>query len=469
MPIKFGTDGWRAIIAEDFTFENVRVCAAATAKYIQGIGASQQGIVIGYDTRFGSYDFALAAAKAVAAVGVSVTLLDKTCPTPVVSYTVVDNGFAGGIVITASHNPPQWNGFKFKPSYGGSASTEVVSAIEAYIADIGDSFGGVPVEDSDLLIKRLNPDPSYLNHIATLIDLESIKSSGLSVIVDAMHGSGAGYFGKLVSGGSTSLVEIRSEVNPSFPNMEQPEPIHNNLVPLQDAVRNSRADVGIALDGDADRVGICDEHGNVLTPLQIFGLLGLYLLEVRSLRGPLIKSLTSTAMIYRLGEKYGVPVIETPVGFKHIAPLMLSEGALLGGEESGGYGFGSHIPERDGILSGLFILDMVHRTGKSISELLEWLYSLVGPHEYVRHDLTITETQKSAILEAMEAIDTASLSTQVLKSRDTTDGTRFVFESGAWVVARMSGTEPLLRVYAEGSSQAVASDLVSWLRTSLGV
>ena len=469
MPIKFGTDGWRAIIAEDFTFENVRVCAAATAKYIQGIGASQQGIVIGYDTRFGSYDFALAAAKAVAAVGVSVTLLDKTCPTPVVSYTVVDNGFAGGIVITASHNPPQWNGFKFKPSYGGSASTEVVSAIEAYIADIGDSFGGVPVEDSDLLIKRLNPDPSYLNHIATLIDLESIKSSGLSVIVDAMHGSGAGYFGKLVSGGSTSLVEIRSEVNPSFPNMEQPEPIQNNLVPLQDAVRNSRADVGIALDGDADRVGICDEHGNVLTPLQIFGLLGLYLLEVRSLRGPLIKSLTSTAMIYRLGEKYGVPVIETPVGFKHIAPLMLSEGALLGGEESGGYGFGSHIPERDGILSGLFILDMVHRTGKSISELLEWLYSLVGPHEYVRHDLTITETQKSAILEAMEAIDTASLSTQVLKSRDTTDGTRFVFESGAWVVARMSGTEPLLRVYAEGSSQAVASDLVSWLRTSLGV
>jgi phosphomannomutase len=469
LPIKFGTDGWRAIIAEDFTFENVRVCAAATAKYIQGIGASQQGIVIGYDTRFGSYDFALAAAKAVAAVGVSVTLLDKTCPTPVVSYTVVDNGFAGGIVITASHNPPQWNGFKFKPSYGGSASTEVVSAIEAYIADIGDSFGGVPVEDSDLLIKRLNPDPSYLNHIATLIDLESIKSSGLSVIVDAMHGSGAGYFGKLVSGGSTSLVEIRSEVNPSFPNMEQPEPIHNNLVPLQDAVRNSRADVGIALDGDADRVGICDEHGNVLTPLQIFGLLGLYLLEVRSLRGPLIKSLTSTAMIYRLGEKYGVPVIETPVGFKHIAPLMLSEGALLGGEESGGYGFGSHIPERDGILSGLFILDMVHRTGKSISELLEWLYSLVGPHEYVRHDLTITETQKSAILEAMEAIDTASLSTQVLKSRDTTDGTRFVFESGAWVVARMSGTEPLLRVYAEGSSQAVASDLVSWLRTSLGV
>jgi phosphomannomutase len=469
LPIKFGTDGWRAIIAEDFTFENVRVCAAATAKYIQGIGASQQGIVIGYDTRFGSYEFALAAARAVAAVGVSVTLLDKTCPTPVVSYTVVDNGFAGGIVITASHNPPQWNGFKFKPSYGGSASTEVVSAIEAYIADIGDSFGGVPVEDSDLLIKRLNPDPSYLNHIATLIDLESIKSSGLSVIVDAMHGSGAGYFGKLVSGGSTSLVEIRSEVNPSFPNMEQPEPIHNNLVPLQDAVRNSRADVGIALDGDADRVGICDEHGNVLTPLQIFGLLGLYLLEVRSLRGPLIKSLTSTAMIYRLGEKYGVPVIETPVGFKHIAPLMLSEGALLGGEESGGYGFGSHIPERDGILSGLFILDMVHRTGKSISELLEWLYSLVGPHEYVRHDLTITETQKSAILEAMEAIDTASLPTQVLKSRDTTDGTRFVFESGAWVVARMSGTEPLLRVYAEGSSQAVASDLVSWLRTSLGV
>ena len=289
------------------------------------------------------------------------------------------------------------------------------------------------------------------------------------MVVDAMHGSGAGYFGKLLSGGSASLLEVRSEVNPSFPNMEQPEPIHNNLVPLQDAVRNSIADVGIALDGDADRVGMCDEHGNVLTPLQIFGLLGLYLLEVRSLRGPLIKSLTSTAMIYRLGEKYGVPVIETPVGFKHIAPLMISEGALLGGEESGGYGFGSHIPERDGILSGLFILDMMYRTGKSVSELLEWLYSLVGPHEYVRHDLTITDAQKDSIRRIMETIDGTTVPAQTLRSRDTADGTRFVFESGAWVVARMAGTEPLVRVYAEAPSQVVANDLVSWLRTSLGV
>ena len=425
--------------------------------------------MIGYDTRFGSYEFALAAAKAAASQGISVTLLDKTCPTPVVSFTVVDNGFAGGIVITASHNPPQWNGFKFKPSYGGSASTEVVSDIEAHIAEIGDTLGAPPAGIDDISIKGLDPDASYLSHIATLVDLESIKSSGLRVVVDAMHGSGAGYFEKLLSGGSTSLLEVRSEVNPSFPNMEQPEPIHNNLVPLQEAVRNSRAHVGIALDGDADRVGMCDEHGNVLTPLQIFGLLGLYLLEVRSLRGPLIKSLTSTAMIYRLGEKYGVPVIETPVGFKHIAPLMISEGALLGGEESGGYGFGSHIPERDGILSGLFILDMMHRTGKSVSELLEWLYSLVGPHEYVRHDLTITDAEKDLIRRTMESIDGTSVPSQTLRSRDTADGTRFVFESGAWVVARMSGTEPLLRVYAEGPSQDVANDLVSWLRASLGV
>lgn len=469
MPIKFGTDGWRAVIAEDFTFENVRICAAATARHIQGIGDSHKGLVIGYDTRFGSYEFALAAAKAAASQGISVTLLDKTCPTPVVSFTVVDNGFAGGIVITASHNPPQWNGFKFKPSYGGSASTEVVLDIEAHIAEIGDTLGTPSAGIDDISIKGLDPDASYLSHIATLVDLESIKSGGLRVVVDAMHGSGAGYFGKLLSGGSASLLEVRSEVNPSFPNMEQPEPIHNNLVPLQDAVRNSSADVGIALDGDADRVGMCDEHGNVLTPLQIFGLLGLYLLEVRSLRGPLIKSLTSTAMIYRLGEKYGVPVIETPVGFKHIAPLMISEGALLGGEESGGYGFGSHIPERDGILSGLFILDMMHRTGKSVSGLLEWLYSLVGPHEYVRHDLTITDAEKDSIRRTMESIEGTSVPSQTLISRDTADGTRFVFESGAWVVARMSGTEPLLRVYAEGPSQDVANDLVSWLRASLGV
>ena len=469
MPIKFGTDGWRAVIAEDFTFENVRICAAATARHIQGTGDSHKGLVVGYDTRFGSYEFALAAAKAAASQGISVTLLDKTCPTPVVSFTVVENGFAGGIVITASHNPPQWNGFKFKPSYGGSASTEVVSDIEAHIAEIGDTLGTPSFGIGDTSIKGLDPDAAYLSHITTLVDLESIKSSGLRVVVDAMHGSGAGYFEKLLSGGSASLLEVRSEVNPSFPNMDQPEPIHNNLVPLQDAVRNSRADVGIALDGDADRVGMCDEHGNVLTPLQIFGLLGLYLLEVRSLRGPLIKSLTSTAMIYRLGEKYGVPVIETPVGFKHIAPLMISEGALLGGEESGGYGFGSHIPERDGILSGLFILDMMHRTGKSVSELLEWLYSLTGPHEYVRHDLTITDAEKDSIRRTMESIEGTSVPSQTLRSRDTADGTRFVFESGAWVVARMSGTEPLLRVYAEGPSQVIANDLVSWLRTSLGV
>jgi alpha-D-glucose phosphate-specific phosphoglucomutase len=462
--IKFGTDGWRGIIADDFTFENVRICAQAIADYVRSSGLSQRGLVIGYDTRFASEDFAAAAAEVITGNDIKVHLCSKPSPTPVVSYTVPLTNAAGAIVITASHNPASWNGLKYRSPDGASAAGEIISQIEQNVARTAQD-GNVRRLSLDMalrngLLSHLDPSTPYFSHLNRLVDLEALRRQGLTVLVDPMYGAGAGYFRELLEGGSTKVTEINAERNPSFPGI-QPEPIARNLSKLSRLVVRKRADVGLSTDGDADRIGVIDENGSFLNQHQVFALLCFYLLEVRGERGALVKTLTSTEMISKLGKIYGVPVYETPVGFKYVAPLMIREHALLGGEESGGYGFHNHIPERDGILAGLYFLDLMTRTRKTPSQLLSDLYSRVGPHYYERVDSHVSEYKRRAILDRLSRSLPDILAGTKIVRLDTTDGHRFILADGSWLLIRFSGTEPLVRLYAEAESTARVAELLN--------
>ncbi len=462
--IKFGTDGWRGLIADDFTFSNVRICAQAVAEYVKSRGLGGRGVVVGYDTRFLSEHFAADVAGVLAANGIRAYLSISPVPTPVASYAVMNKEAAGAVVITASHNPSGWNGFKFKPEYAGSATPEITAELESIIADI-QGRGGVASPDSsdatiDQLVQKDHLWAGYVFHIEKLVDMIRLQHAGLRVVVDSMYGAGRGYIKSLIAGRSTGVSEIHGVRNPLFPGIGQPEPIARNLAKMSAHVRKTGADVGLATDGDADRVGVADEHGNILTPLQIFGLLAYYLLEVRGERGPMIKSITTTRMIDRLGERYGVPVHETPVGFKHIGPKMMAENALVGGEESGGFGFRGHVPERDGILAGLYILDLLAQTGRSVSQLIEDLYGLVGPHHYDRVDIPIAGVAKEKARTRIENAEPDSIAGLVVDRLDRTDGSRFEFKDGSWLLFRFSGTEPLMRIYAESDSLETVSKLL---------
>ena len=473
MPIKFGTDGWRGIIADDFTFQNVRLCAQGTSEMMIQRGLSSRGLVIGYDTRFASAEFAAAVAEVSAANGIKTLLSERAVPTPVLSHNLVARGAGGGVVITASHNPPQWNGFKFKPDYGGSASPEVVEELERHIDRVEASLRIKQMSLESARAKGLaeyfDPAPSYLQHVATLVDLEGIRRAGLKVIADSMFGAGAGYIARLLSGGTTSVIELNGERNPSFPGISQPEPLAHNLGALMSAVPLQQADVGLATDGDADRLGVVDEHGRFITTLESFALLCLYQLEVLQRRGALVRSITMTSMVDRLGEAYGVPVFRTPVGFKYLGPVMMREDALLAGEESGGYAFRGNIPERDGILSGLMLLDMMVKTGKTVSQLLRMLIEKVGPHHYDRWDLSFEEGHRDRIQKRLKAAHPLSVAGKRVEKIDTRDGYHFLLEEGYWMLVRFSGTEPLLRLYAEAESPEAVQALLEEARGLAGV
>ena len=449
---KFGTDGWRAIIAEDYTFDNVRACAASAAMYLQRHGLAERGMIIGYDARFASADFAVAAAEVVAAHGIKVALSETLCPTPVVSYSIIDRKAGGGIVITASHNPWRWNGFKYKPEYGGSASPEVVDELERELpalVDVSLRRTEIDVAKHDGMVQEFDARGPYLAQLARLVDIDRLKSAGFNLCYDAMYGTGAGYFASLLDGGKTKLTELHGFVNPAFPGMHAPEPIARNLTEMEATMRGGGFDVGIANDGDADRVGIADENGVFINQLQVFALLAYYMLEYRGDRGPIVKSITTTSMVQKLGEIYGVPVHETKVGFKFLGPKMMQTEALLGGEESGGYGFRGHVPERDGILAGLYMLDFVARAGKRPSELLAELYEKVGPHHYDRLDIALREDQRDAIIKRAADARPDAIAGIKVTSIDTTDGFRFMLDDTGWLLLRFSGTEPLVRIYTE--------------------
>jgi len=471
-PIKFGTDGWRAVIAEEFTFENVRYCAQGVADYLIKAKMAKRGIIIGYDTRFASEEFAAASAEVLAGNGIKVYLTPSATPTPVISYGVLAKKAAGAIIITASHNPGEWNGFKYKDENGWSASDEVTSRI---INFINKSYAAGKVNRLALaearkkkLVVMTDLAPVYFKQISKLVDIEGLKRANLKVVIDPLYGAGIGYLKRILEGGSLKLLEIHGTRNPIFPGLH-PEPIPPHLNELAETVKKNKANVGLATDGDADRMGIIDEKGNFVTQLQVFALLCLYFLEVRGERGAIIKTLTTTNMANLLGKLYNVPVHQTPVGFKYIAPLMKSKNAIIGGEESGGYGFRGHVLERDGVLGNLFFLDFMVKTGKNPSKLLEYLYSKVGPHYYNRVDIKFPEVERKKIIERVCNHPLGTMDgTKVLKL-DTTDGYRFMLADNSWLLVRFSGTEPLLRIYCETNTPERALRLLQIGKKIAGV
>jgi phosphomannomutase len=450
----------------------VRYCAQGVADYLKQKNLDERGIVIGYDTRFASEDFAAAAAGVIAGNGIRVYLCPRAAPTPVISYGVLAKQAGGGIIITASHNPGIWNGFKYKDENGSSASDETTAMIEKNIAAAFDAGKTefLPLDEAKQrgLVEETDLDPVYFKQVAGLVDLQAIRQAGLKLVVDPMYGAGAGYLAKLLAGGTTAVFEINGERNPLFPGI-RPEPIAPNLSRLSEAVREHQAQAGLATDGDADRMGIVDENGVFITQLQVFALLCLYLLEVRGERGLVVKTITTTSMAYRLGEIFGVPVRETRVGFKYVAPLMMNEGAIIGGEESGGYGFRNHVAERDGILANLYFLDLMVKTGKTPSELIEYLYSRVGPHHYKRVDITFPEDERKTIIERVKSSKPETIDNVRVAESDTMDGFRFILEDNTWLLIRFSGTEPLLRIYSETDSPERAERLLEIGRKIAGV
>jgi phosphomannomutase len=454
-PIKFGTDGWRAVIAEEFTFENVRYCAQGVASYLKTKGLANRGIAIGYDHRFASEDFAAATAEVMAGNGIHTWLSPKAIPTPQVCFTILQRKAGGGIVITASHNPARYNGFKFREETSVSASSEVSAEVEEYVRQALTSrkIEQIPISEAldKKLVEHIDLTADYLAQISRLVDIEKIRKAGLNIIIDSMYGAGCGLFQQLLGDGTNKLAEINNERNPLFPGIN-PEPIASNLKKLSAMVVRRKANIGLATDGDADRIGIIDEKGNFLTQLQVFALLALYLLEIRGERGAIVKTVTSTSMLDRLGELYKVPVYETPVGFKYVAPLFLKYNALIGGEESGGYGLRGHVPERDSLPAGLYIIDFMLQTGKTPSQLLDYLYNKVGPHYYDRLDLYFPSEAREQIVGRVSKANPSSINgVKVLKS-DTIDGFRYFMADNSWLLIRFSGTEPVLRIYSEAGS-----------------
>lgn len=451
--IRFGTDGWRAVIAEDYTFGHVRAVTQATCEYLQREGLADREIVVGYDTRFLSGSFAGAAAEVLAANDFRVALTADPTPTPAVSHAVIERGAGFGIVITASHNPARWNGFKVKPAYGGSAPPAITSQIERLVPAVLESGRvqqmALGEAEAKGLVERFDAQPAYIARVREFVDIEAIRAAGLHLLVDPMYGAAQGWFADLLGSGATTVQEIHGVRNPSFPGMRAPEPIASNLTDALSRMEGGGYDAAFAFDGDGDRFGLIDEHGRFLSQLQTFALLVRYFLEDRGERGALVRSVTSTRMIDRLGEIYGCEVAETPVGFTHIGPRMMELDALVAGEESGGYAFRGHIPERDGLLSGLYLLDHMVRTGKRPSELLADLYAAVGPHEYHRVDVTLRGDEREHIIQRVSEADPDTIAGLPVVGRDAVDGFRFTMEGGWWLLLRFSGTEPLLRIYAE--------------------
>jgi len=450
----------------------VRVCAQAVANYLKQTGLASQGLIVGYDTRFASEDFASAVAEVVAGNRIKVCLCPKATPTPVISFGILAQKAGGAIIITASHNPANWNGFKYKSEFGSSASPEVTTQIEKNISHIlaTGRISRMPLAEAldNGSVEYLDLAPIYFEHLTSLIDLNELRQAKLRVVVDPMYGAGIGWFKSLLGDGAIELIEINNERNPLFPGI-QPEPTAANLAKLSATVKRRKASVGLATDGDVDRLGVVDENGVFLTPLQVLALLCLYLLEVRGERGAIVKTITTTSMLYRLGEIFKVPVYETPVGFKYVAPIMIAENALIGGEESGGFGFRGHMPERDGILSGLYFLDLMIKTGKSPSQLIDYLYSQVGRHYFKRIDIEFPEGKRQVITNRIKHNPPESIEGIKVVNLDTQDGFRFILADTTWLLIRFSGTEPVLRLYAESNTRARVERLLELGRELAGV
>ncbi len=468
LKIKFGTDGWRARIADEYTFENCRRCAQGFANYLLNRGKKGARVVVGYDKRFHSENFAALCAEVLAGNGFKVFLTDGPTPTPVISFAVGDNKAAGAINITASHNPAVDNGFKVRDETGGAIDPAGLLEIEAAIPDDVGDVVSIPLSEGlkNGSIEYFDASINYIEHLKDLIDLEPIRNAGLKIVVDSMWGNGGGWFTRLLGGGKTEIIEIHDTRNPLFPEMTRPEPIPPNVnVGLKRTVKEG-ADVCLIMDGDADRCGMGTEKGEFLNQLQVMALLTLYLLEIRKERGAIVKTLSTTTMLNKLAEKYGCPLYETGVGFKYVAPKFTETNAIIGGEESGGYAFRGNVPERDGILANLYFLDFMVKTGKKPSELLAWLFETVGAHYYKRIDTQFKGSNADRIA-TIKANYPKTLGGIEVVNVNTTDGFKFEMKDGGWMLIRFSGTEPIIRVYTETTKpSAVDAILADGLKTA---
>ncbi len=477
MPIHFGTDGWRAVISDTFTFHNLRMVAQAIADAVKSDtwndGSSCTGnvdprkMVVGFDTRFLSDRYAADVARVLAANGFTVYLAQADAATPAISYSVCRLGAAGGVMITASHNAPRYNGVKLKAAYGGSALGEQCRRVEVYLNDNEERARGPNLMDYDQarslgLIQRFNPVPAYYDHLRTLINFDLIAENPQRVVVDSMYGSGRGLIKGILQGTGCEVQEIRGEMNPGFGGVH-PEPIMQHLGALAGAIGAHMGNFGLATDGDADRIGAMDERGNFVDPHKIMSLALRYLVEKRGWKGTVVRTVSTTRMIDRLAQRYGLTVYETPVGFNHIADYMMKEDVLIGGEESGGISIHGHIPEGDGILMGVLLLEIVAESGGSLNDLVENLLAEVGPVHYQRRDLRLNypvskaQMTQNLMEEAPEAIGGEKI-VQILS----TDGVKYILADDSWLLIRPSGTEPVLRVYAEGRSVEMVRALLGY-------
>jgi phosphomannomutase len=465
-PIVFGTDGWRARIADEFTFDNVRRCAAGVARYVAERGEQAKGVVIAYDRRFASEHFAAAAAEVLVAQDIPVAYALHAVPTQMSSYEVVERGAAAGIVITASHNPWTDNGFKVKAPTGSAGGPEMLAVIERAIAE-DRPIEWRPLADAEAvgLVERYDPYDGYERYVRRTVDLDALKAADVRVLVEPLWGAGAGWLSRLLAGGRIQVTEIHQERNPYFGGVN-PEPIRPNVDEALGILARGGHDLGLMLDGDADRAGAADEQGTFIHQLEVTGLLMYYLAEHLGKRDPVVVSVNNTSMAGRLGERYGIPTYETSVGFKYIAPKMIETGAMMGAEESGGYGFGMHLPERDGIYADLLLLDLFLRERARgvwpVSKMVATFHEMAGPSFYHRVDVhvdraTYPET-KRRLLEGLAGTPPTSLAGQPVartQPLDTKDGFKFFTGDGSWLLIRTSGTEPLVRVYTEASSPDV--------------
>jgi alpha-D-glucose phosphate-specific phosphoglucomutase len=472
--IKFGTDGWRGRIGDDYTFANVRRCAQGFADYLKAQG-KQGVVVVGYDRRFMAETFAGVTAEVLAGNGYHVHITDTATPTPVISFSAPNRGAVGAVNLTASHNPPEDGGFKVRDERGGAIAPEGLTQIEAAIPAASNRRAIKSLALADGLkqgkIEYFDPKPAYLIQLAKLIDVRPIQQAGLKILVDSMWGNGAGWLKQILGGGSTEIIEVHAERNPIFPEMKRPEPIPPNVDAGLAAARRRKTDCVCITDGDADRCGFGDEHGQFVDQLRVYGLLAYYLLEVRGERGAIVKTISTTSMLDKLGKLYGVPVINTGVGFKFVAPAMVKHDALIGGEESGGYAFRGHVPERDGIIANLYLLDLMVRTGKKPSKLLDALFAKVGAHYYDRLDIRTNNEMKAAAQARLEAVNPASivLGGHRVVEKVTIDGYKFIMDDGGWMLVRFSGTEPLIRVYVETTDQAAVKAILADGKTLAGL
>jgi phosphomannomutase len=459
--IKFGTDGWRAVIADYFTFENVRRVAGAIASYVLKHEHPARGLIVGYDTRFGSPWFARAAAEVLAGAGIPVRLADDHVPTPAVSFAVKNTGAAGGVVITSSHNPWNWNGVKFKAKFGGSATPAIMKVIEEETA-----AGAMP-KGKQASIEEVDLKPAYTRAVCRFADLELIAKAGFKFAVDSMYGSGCGVLTRIFSEHGIEFIAIRQELNPLFPDIN-PEPIEPHVRMLQETVVREGCHAGFATDGDADRIGAVAEDGSFVDSHKIFSVLLEWLLRRKQWPGEVVRAFNTTRMLDRIAAKHGRKLNECPIGFKYIADLMMEREILIGGEESGGIGYSRYLPERDGILNSLLLANVMAEERKPLGELVAQLQKEYGPHYYGRRDLHIPDEIKKSAISRARSEGTNRLGKYGVLKKEGLDGIKFFLDAsknrdGAepWVLFRASGTEPLLRIYAEAASPELVQEVLA--------